>query len=102
MKHKKALISGALAGSLLALGGAMQWAWTPYVSTAMLRVTPALVPARIAPAAEANLDQVLPRIMQSVLSRGSLNKVIHSFNLYRSERHRMPMEDIVERHHHDA
>lgn len=97
MRHKYLVTGCAAAGFALALGATIQWAWTPYVSTAMLRLTPAMVPTRIAPAGDANLDQVLPRILNAVLSRSSLTNVINTADLYRGERSRMPMENVVDR-----
>ena len=66
-----------------------------YLSTAAIRVFPSpggATPLEIEPA-----DR-LREIAQEVLSRGSLSELIHrpSLDLYREERSRRPLEDIIE------
>ena len=73
----------ALAGAIIAAGLSFA-APHRYVSAAVLGVSPGF-----------RLDQV----RQEVFSRASLKEIIQrpSLNLYRDERRREPMEDVVER-----
>lgn len=67
-----------------------------YTSRAMLRAVPSDIPARLAPDVQPiTIDTLRLEIMHVVLSRNTLTNVIQSYDLYRSERARMPMEDVI-------
>ncbi|MEO8369306.1 MAG: hypothetical protein ABI806_08905 [Candidatus Solibacter sp.] len=83
----------ALVGILASVGA---WKLAPqrYVSTAQLRVTP----PDGGDVAKAQADQDLDLMLQTTLSRGSLMEIIQrpSLNLYRAERMRIPVEDVIQ------
>ena len=100
MTHKRRVLAGGIAGLLIgAAAGAGVAAWRPqtYTSTAVFRATASTVPERLVPAqARLELQQVVPRLAQTVLSRGNLAVVIKMHNLYPDAQTSVPMEDIVE------
>jgi hypothetical protein len=98
MKHKRLVLSGALAGLLI--GGIMgaAWAGQPYTSRAVLRVRGTTVPERLVPAqAYVEMRQMLPSISMTVLARGNLANILNAYNLYPAEQATMPLEDIIAR-----
>lgn len=74
------------------------YAWPDtYVSTAVIRVVPPQIPERLVPSnVNAEIDQRINSMSQAILSRNTLSGMIQTYNLYPSERQRMPMEDVVE------
>ncbi len=74
----------ALTGTVIAAGLSFVMPQT-YTSAAVLRMTPG----------PENSD-TLEQIQQEVLSRSSLTELIQRLDLYKKERQREPMEDIVE------
>lgn len=95
-RRKWITICGAI-GLAAALAYALNWAWTPYTSKALLVLHPAQIPARYAPATEVDLNFRLHSIFIAATSRGHLTNVINTLNLYPGDRMRMPMEDVIER-----
>jgi uncharacterized protein involved in exopolysaccharide biosynthesis len=69
-----------------------------YVSTATMRAVWVLDGGIVPAEGEAEYNERLPLITDEILSRGSLTELIvrPSLDLYRSERFRRPMEDIVD------
>jgi hypothetical protein len=96
MRHKRLILYGAGAGLVIGLAIGAVWASRPYTSTAVLRTVPPMIPERYVVSANDSLAIELPAIRQSIMSRSTLTNVIATFNLYPSERKRMPMEDVVE------
>jgi hypothetical protein len=78
----------ALAGAILATCVSLAVP-NRYVSTAVMRIKPA---------PDSDVTDWISQVQQSVLSRGSLVEMIQrpSLDLYRLERQRIPMEDVVE------
>ena len=93
--HYARLIAFCAAGGAIAAGFASFAVPERYVSTATMRIFP--LPGG---AAQLEIEPVdrLREIAEEVLSRGSLSELIQrpSLDLYRAERWRRPMEDIVE------
>jgi hypothetical protein len=88
-------------GVLAGLG--ISYLVTPsYVSTAALRFTP----VRIGPGAEVhpNVHEHMQACQQEVLSRTSLSWIIQDprLDLYKEERARIPLEDVIEEMRHDV
>jgi len=88
----------AVAGVMVA--GALAY-MTPaeYVSTAVLRIAPAVPPDGTAPAdARARMAQQLQHLQQEILSRSSLSEIIQlpRLDLYKKDRAQLPLEDIVQ------
>ena len=97
MKHKRLVMSGAVGG--LVIGGVLTAAWAsqPYTSRAVLRASASQIPEQLVPAqSRLELDQVVPRLAQTVTSRGNLMNVVKMYNLYPEEHDRKPMEEIVD------
>jgi hypothetical protein len=87
---------GALVGLLA--GWAVTLA-TPeiYTSRATIRAVPSMIPERFAPASPALTIEALRMSMFPVLfSRTTLVNIIQTYDLFRPERARMPMEDIID------
>jgi uncharacterized protein involved in exopolysaccharide biosynthesis len=90
----------AVAGGLVAIGISFSTPPT-YVSTAVMQVTPQPDPLR--PAAPEVLQQRaaehLQQLQTEILSRTSLAETIQkpSLNLYKPDRQRVPMEDVVQK-----
>jgi uncharacterized protein involved in exopolysaccharide biosynthesis len=97
MSRRKWIRAGGALGFAAALVAAIQWAWTPYVSSAVLVLSPAQIPARYAPVMEPDLRYRVNATSQAVLSRGGLTNLVNTLNLYPSDRARQPMEDVIER-----
>jgi polysaccharide chain length determinant protein (PEP-CTERM system associated) len=86
------------AGLVVAVVVAFFWPDT-YVSSATLRITPQQIPERLVPSnINTQIAQRLTAMQQEILSRTSLSELIQrpSMDLYRKERLRTPMEDVVE------
>jgi capsular polysaccharide biosynthesis protein len=84
---------GAIAGGLVSFAIPER-----YVSTATMRAVWILDGGIVPAEGEAEYNERLPLITDEILSRGSLTELIvrPSLDLYRSERFRRPMEDIVD------
>lgn len=91
------LLGPALAGLTLAVVIAFFWPDT-YVSVARIRVVPPQVPERLVPT---NVNMVMAErvnsMAQTILSRTTLTNIIQTYDLYRKDRDRLPMEDVIER-----
>lgn len=68
-----------------------------YVSEARLRVLPPQVPERLVPRpGTLSMPDRVTSITQTVLSRNTLRNIIQTFDLYREERAKGPIEDVIE------
>lgn len=96
-RRNKAWIFGPLfLGLVVSVVVAFLWPDT-YVSSAVVRVVPALVPERFVPSnVNAELGQLINSMTEQILSRVTLTNLIQTHNLYPSERRRRPMEDVIE------
>lgn len=54
-------------------------------------------PSRLSPDDEKQFGEMVNTVSQQVLSRSSLESIIHEYNLYTEMRQNMPMEDIIEK-----
>jgi polysaccharide chain length determinant protein (PEP-CTERM system associated) len=69
-----------------------------YRSEALLQIVPQQVPQDyVRSAVTVPLDSRLQAILQQILSRTQLERIVQEFNLYPDERKRMLMEDVIER-----
>jgi polysaccharide chain length determinant protein (PEP-CTERM system associated) len=97
-RYRSWLIGPMFAGLVVAVVVAFLWPDT-YVSTAVMRITPQQISDRLVPTVvNMQMQQRLQQMQQEILSRGSLSELIQrpSLDLYRKERQRYPMEDIVQ------
>lgn len=96
-RHKSWILGPLFAGVVIGTVVACLWPDT-YVSAAVVRVTPPQVPERFVQSAlNQMLNERINSISQQVLSRSTLINIIQTFDLYERDRHRLPMEDVVDR-----
>src|SRR5688500_12889329 len=68
-----------------------------YRAQTTILIIPQRVPERfVAPTVTADLRERLTTIQQQILSRTRLERIVEEFSLYRDERERTIMEDVVE------
>lgn len=70
-----------------------------YVSRAVLRITPSQIPENLVPATfNQQMQDRIQSMWQDVLSRSQLSELIQrpSLDLYKTERNRKPLEDVIE------
>jgi polysaccharide chain length determinant protein (PEP-CTERM system associated) len=97
-RYRSWILGPAFGGLVVAVVVAFLWPDT-YVSTATMRITPQQVPERLVPSAlSSQMAERLQQMETDILSRGSLSEIIQkpSLDLYKRERQRLPMEDIVQ------
>src|SRR5512144_2550739 len=97
-RHRSWLIGPMFGGLVVAVVVAFLWQDT-FVSTAVMRITPQQISSALVPTVvNMQMQQRLQQMQQEILSRSSLTELIQrpSLDLYRKERQRYPMEDIVQ------
>jgi len=91
------ILGPLLAGITIAVVVAFFWPNT-YISAAAIRIVPPTIPEKYVPT---NVNvQMADRVIamqHTILSRNTLTNIIQTYDLYRRERNRLPMEDIIER-----
>ncbi len=91
------LLGPTLAALTIAVVVAFFWPNT-YMSTAAIRVVPPAVPEKLVPTnVSVQMAERVTAMQQTILSRNTLTNIIQTYDLYRRERGRLPMEDIIER-----
>ena len=97
-RYRSWIIGPTFAGLVVATVVAFLWPDT-YISTAVMRITPQQVPTNLVPAAiTTHMADRLQQMQTEILSRGSLSEIIQkpSLDLYKKDRQKLPMEDIVQ------
>jgi polysaccharide chain length determinant protein (PEP-CTERM system associated) len=97
-RYRSWIIGPMFAGLVCAVVVAFLWPDT-YISTAVMRITPQQVPERLVPSAvNSAMAERVNAMMQEILSRSSISELIQrpSLDLYKRDRARKPMEDVVE------
>jgi polysaccharide chain length determinant protein (PEP-CTERM system associated) len=97
-RYRSWLIGPMFGGLVVAVVVAFLWPDT-YVSQAIMRITPQQISDRLVPTVvNMQMQQRLTQMQQEILSRGSLTELIQrpSLDLYRKERQRYPMEDVIQ------
>src|ERR1035441_3632095 len=97
-RYRSWLIGPMFCGLVVAVVVAFLWPDT-YVSQAVMRITPPTISQNLVPTVvNMQMMQRLQQMQQEILSRGSLAELIQrpSLDLYRKERQRYPMEDIIQ------
>ena len=97
-RYRSWLIGPMFAGLVTAVVVAFLWPDT-YVSTAVMRITPQQISTNLMPTVlNMQMQQRLSSMQQEILSRNSLAELIQrpSLDLYRKERQRYPLEDIIQ------
>jgi polysaccharide chain length determinant protein (PEP-CTERM system associated) len=96
-RYRSWLIGPMFAGLVIAVVVAFMWPDT-YVSSAVMRITPPTISERLVPTVvNMQMQQRLAQMQQQILSRSSLSELIQrpSLDLYRKERAKLPLEDII-------
>src|SRR5258708_2089244 len=97
-RYRSWLIGPAFIGLVGSVVVAFLWPDT-FVSQAVMRITPQQISASLVPmVVNMQMQQRLQQMQQEILSRSSLSELIQrpSLDLYRKERARYPMEDIIQ------
>jgi polysaccharide chain length determinant protein (PEP-CTERM system associated) len=90
------MLGPALAGLTVAVVIAFFWPDT-YESMASIRVVPPQVPERLVPTnVNMQMAERVNSMTQTILSRNTLTNIIQTYDLYRKEKSKMPMEDVIE------
>ncbi|HYZ83763.1 MAG TPA: Wzz/FepE/Etk N-terminal domain-containing protein [Bryobacteraceae bacterium] len=95
-RHKAWILGPAFGALVVAVVVAFLWPDT-YVSSAVIRVVPPSIPETFVPSnVNIEMSQRINSMAQTILSRGNLTNIINTYDLYRRDRQRKPMEDVVE------
>ena len=95
-RHKAWILGPTFAALVIATVVACLWPNT-YISTAIIRVVPPQVPESYVPTnVNSQMSQRINSMYQTISSRGNLTNIINLYDLYKRDRSRKPMEDIVE------
>jgi polysaccharide chain length determinant protein (PEP-CTERM system associated) len=97
-RYRSWIIGPTFAGLVIATVVAFLWPDT-YISTAVMRITPQQVPEKLVPTSiTTQMADRLQQMQTEILSRGSLSEIVQkpSLDLYKKERQKLPMEDIVQ------
>jgi polysaccharide chain length determinant protein (PEP-CTERM system associated) len=95
-RHKGWIFGPLFAALVLSVVGAYLWPDT-YVSMAAIRVVPPQVPENFVPAnMNTDVQGRVNSLIQTILSRAALTSIINTHNLYKRERERLPLDDVIE------
>src|SRR6266853_1935011 len=97
-RYRSWMIGPTFAGIVIAVVVAFLWTDT-YVSQAVMRITPPAVPENLVPSNfNMQMAERVNQIRQDILSRQSLAAMIQrsDLDLYKKERSRKPIDDVVE------
>lgn len=97
-RYRAWLIGPMFAGLVISVVVAFMWPDT-YISSAVMRITPPTISDRLVPGVvNMQMQQRLEQMRQQILSRGSLSDLITrpSLDLYRKERAKLPLEDVIQ------
>lgn len=90
------LIGPTLAALTIAVVVAYFWQDT-YRSYASIRVVPPSVPEKFVPTnINVQMADRITQMQQTILSRSTLTNIIQTYDLYRQDRTKLPMEDVIE------
>ena len=95
-RHKAWVLGPLFAALVISVVAAFLWPDT-YVSIATIRVVPPQVPENFVPA-NVNMDVQgrVNSLIQLILNRATLTNIINTHNLYKRERERLPLDDVIE------
>jgi polysaccharide biosynthesis transport protein len=95
-RHKAWILGPTFAALVISTVVSCLWPNT-YISTAIIRVVPPQVPESYVPTnINSQMSQRINSMYQTISSRGNLTNIINLYDLYKRDRSRKPMEDIVE------
>lgn len=95
-RHRAWIVGPAFAGLVIAVVVAFLWPDT-FVSHAVLRITPPQIPESLVPS---NLNTLMVerigQMQQDIMSQGSLSDLITKYDLYKEDRSKKPLQDIID------
>lgn len=95
-RHKGWIFGPLFAALVISVVVAFLWPDT-YVSVATIRVVPPQVPENFVPAnTNSDVQGRVNSLIQGILSRATLTNIINTHNLYKRERERLPLDDVIE------
>src|ERR1700692_3812248 len=95
-RHKGWIFGPFLLTLVASVVGVYLWP-DSYDSVAMVKIVPQQVPQNMVQSSITNdLADRINSMATTVLSRNVLTTIINNFDLYKSERRRLPMEDVIE------
>ncbi len=98
-RHKGWIFGPVFAALVASVVIAFLWPDT-YVSTATIRVVPPQVPENFVPAnITMDIQGRVNSLVQLILNRATLTNIINTHNLYKKERDRLPLDDVIETMH---
>jgi succinoglycan biosynthesis transport protein ExoP len=95
-RHKGWILAPVFAALVASVVGAFLWPDT-YISSATIRVVPPQINESLVPA-NVNIDIQgrVNSLVQLILNRATLTNIINTKNLYKKERDRLPLDDVIE------
>jgi uncharacterized protein involved in exopolysaccharide biosynthesis len=95
-RHKGWIFGPLFAALVVSVVVAFLWPDT-YVSIATIRVVPPQVPENFVPAnVNSDVQGRVNSLIQLILNRATLTNIINTHNLYKRERERLPLDDVIE------
>jgi polysaccharide chain length determinant protein (PEP-CTERM system associated) len=95
-RHKGWILGPLFAALVISVVVAFLWPDT-YVSVATIRVVPPQVPENFVPAnVNTDVQGRVNSLIQLILNRATLTNIINTHNLYKRERERLPLDDVIE------
>jgi polysaccharide chain length determinant protein (PEP-CTERM system associated) len=95
-RHKGWIFGPLFAALVISVVTAFLWPDT-YVSIAAIRVVPPQVPETFVPAnVNTDVQGRVNSLIQIILTRATLTNIINTHNLYKKERERLPLDDVIE------
>jgi polysaccharide chain length determinant protein (PEP-CTERM system associated) len=95
-RHKGWILGPLFAALVISVVVAFLWPDT-YVSIATIRVVPPQVPENFVPAnVNTDVQGRVNSLIQLILNRATLTNIINTHNLYKRERERLPLDDVIE------
>jgi len=95
-RHKGWIFGPLFAALVVSVVVAFLWPDT-YVSIATVRVVPPQVPENFVPAnVNTDVQGRVNSLIQLILNRATLTNIINTHNLYKRDRERLPLDDVIE------
>jgi len=95
-RHKAWIFGPTFAALVASVVIAFLWPDT-YVSAGIIRVVPPLVPEAYVPSnLNSDLQGRINSISQVILNRPTLTSIVNTYDLYKKEQRRLPLDDIIE------
>jgi uncharacterized protein involved in exopolysaccharide biosynthesis len=95
-RHQGWILGPLFAALVISVVVAFLWPDT-YLSIATIRVVPPQVPENFVPAnVNTDVQGRVNSLIQLILDRATLTNIINTHNLYKRERERLPLDDVIE------